>query len=133
MTRTQKLSISLFSLRLGVFVVMFMWTIDKFINPSHAAKVFSYYYKIDGLSQIWSYAVGSIQLLLVLGFVSGIKKKYTYGSVLLMHLVSTLSTYKVYMDPWGPRNLLFFAAWPMLTAIFTLWLMRDEDRFLSVG
>lgn len=123
---------ALLSLRLGVFLVMFMWTIDKFINPDHASKVFSHFYMIDGLSESIFYIVGALQLLLVLGFLAGIKKRYTYGAILIMHAVSTFSSFQMYLDPWGPRNLLFFAAWPMLAAIYSLYILRDEDTLLSI-
>jgi len=131
MTFDKKLSLSLLSLRLGVFLVMFMWTIDKFINPTHASRVFSHYYKIDNLSEILSYSLGGLQLVLVLAFLFGIKRKLTYGAILIMHLVSTLSSYKMYLDPWGPKNLLFFAAWPMLAAILSLYLLREKDNLLT--
>ena len=35
----KKLSISLFSMRVTVFIVMLMWTIDKLIRPEHASGV----------------------------------------------------------------------------------------------
>ncbi len=111
---------------------MFMWTLDKFINPSHASKVFSKYYMIDGLGTSLTYIIAVLQMLLVLAFLLGIKKKLTYGSILLMHTVSTLSTYMMYMDPWGPKNLLFFAAWPMLAAIFSLFILREDDTLFTI-
>ena len=123
---------ALLALRLGVFIVMIMWTIDKFINPVHASKVFSHFYLIDGITNNLSYIIGFVQLIFVVGFVVGAKKRWTYGFVFLMHAVSTLSTYKMYMDPWGPRNLLFFAAWPMLAAIYALYILRDQDTLLTV-
>ena len=127
-----KLKKALFSLRLGVFIVMFMWTIDKFINPTHASKVFSHFYKINSLSESLFYVIGFAQLVIVMAFLFGIKKRFTYGSVFLMHTVSTLSSYQMYLDPWGPRNLLFFAAWPMLAATYTLYILRDEDKLLTL-
>ncbi|MFD1009613.1 hypothetical protein [Oceanisphaera ostreae] len=36
----QRLQWSLLFLRLGVFIVMIMWTLDKFINPEHSALIF---------------------------------------------------------------------------------------------
>jgi hypothetical protein len=45
--------------------------------------------------------------------------------VLLLHAVSTFSSYRQYLDPFN--NLLFFAAWPMLAACFTLYTLRDLD------
>ena len=35
-----RLQWSLLSLRLGVFIVMIMWTLDKFVNPGHSIKIF---------------------------------------------------------------------------------------------
>ncbi len=132
MSLAAKLKVGLFSLRIGVFVVMIMWTIDKFVNPGHAARVFQKFYLIEGLSVPFSYLVGGLQLIVVLGFLVGAYKKWTYGTLLILHGISTLSTWQMYLDPWGPRNLLFFAAWPMLSALFCLFLLRDEDRLLSL-
>ncbi|MDA9189548.1 hypothetical protein N9O57_01060 [bacterium] len=123
---------ALFALRCGVFIVMFMWTIDKFINPVHTSRVFAKYYLIDGLSNVYSYAVGGLQLVLVLGFLLGVKKRLTYGLIFFMHAISTLSSYAMYLDPWGPKNLLFFAAWPMLAAIYALYILRDEDTLFTI-
>ena len=36
----RRLSISLLLLRISVFVVMLIWTLDKFIYPEHATAVF---------------------------------------------------------------------------------------------
>jgi hypothetical protein len=47
--------------------------------------------------------------------------------------VSTFSSYKQYLAPFEGPNLLFFAAWPMLAACFTLFLLRDQDKKWSVG
>lgn len=49
-TETQRLRLSLLLLRLGVFVVMGVWTLDKFLNPAHTAAVFEHFYLIKGLS-----------------------------------------------------------------------------------
>ncbi len=123
--------VSLLSLRLGVFIVMFMWAIDKLLNPSHAAAVFSKFYLIDGLGTSLAYAVGGAQVLIFLAFLLGIKKKWTYGFVLVTHGISTFSTYEMLLDPWGPRNLLFYAAIPMLAAAFALYKLRDHDTLCT--
>jgi hypothetical protein len=119
-----RLQYGLLSLRLGVFIVMFMWTMDKFVNPAHTAKVFEVFYGI-GSSTTIVYILGAVQLLLILAFLGGIQKRITYGIIFLMHGASTLSAYGQYLD--GFNNLLFFAAWPMWAACFALYLLRDED------
>jgi uncharacterized membrane protein YkgB len=128
-----KLQLSLLFLRLAVFLVMFMWTIDKFINPGHAAKVYESFYNIAGLETVVMYGIGVIEIIILLLFLAGYKKKYTYGAVLALHAVSTLSSFKQYLAPFDGPNLLFFAAWPMLAACFALFLLRDQDRKWSVS
>jgi len=120
-----RLQWSLLSLRLGIFLVMFMWTMDKFVNPAHSARVLEAFYGITGSSNAILYVMGAIQLLLVLAFLAGIKKRITYGLILLLHTTSTVASYERYID--GFNNLLFFAAWPMLAACFALYLLRDQD------
>jgi uncharacterized membrane protein YkgB len=129
----KKLQWSLLLLRLTVFLVMFMWTIDKFVNPGHAAKVYEKFYYIAGLEAPVIYAIGSIETIILLLFLAGCRKTYTYGGVLLFHSVSTLSSFNQYLAPFEGSNLLFFAAWPMLAACVALFLLRDRDVMLSVS
>ena len=79
------------------------------------------------------YAIGAIEIIILLLFLVGYKKKYAYGAVLILHAVSTFSSFKQYLVPFEGPNLLFFAAVPMLAACFTLFLLRDQDKILSVN
>ena len=128
-----KLQLPLLFIRLTIFLVMAMWTIDKFINPEHASKVYESFYHIAGLEKAVMYVIGTIELIILLLFVAGFKKKYTYGVVLALHTVSTLSSFKQYLAPFDGPNLLFFAAWPMLAACFALFILRDQDKMWSVN
>jgi len=121
---------ALITLRLGVFIVMLMWTLDKFVNPQHSAAVFDKFYGLGNIGPEMFMGIGALQLLLVLAFVTGFKKRVTYGAVLLLHGVSTLSSWQQYLD--GFNNLLFFAAWPMLAACYTLYVLRDMDTRLTI-
>lgn len=121
----------LLPLRLGVFLVMLMWTLDKFINAGHAARVFENFYSVGGLEQTAFLVIGVAELALILAFVAGYQKRVSYGLVLVLHSVSTLSSYRQYLDPFN--NLLFFAAWPMLAACFALYYLRDLDTKWTVG
>ena len=122
---------SLLFLRYGVGLVFFMWTIDKFINPEHTVSVFERFYKIPGLAITAAYAIGFVQLLFVMAFLGGAFKKYSYGFLFILHALSTLSTYSKILDPWSPPNLLFYAAVPMLAALWALWSLRDLDTCYS--
>ena len=118
-------------LRVGVFVVMVMWTLDKFVRPEHAARVFGNFYGLSGLGRTFFYAIAAAEMLLIVGFLLGLAKRLTYGAVLILHAISTFSSYKQYIHPFD--NLLFFAAWPMLAACFVLYYLRDYDTFGAVG
>lgn len=121
---------ALFTLRLGVFIVMLMWTLDKFVNPQHSAAVFDNFYGLGNIGPGLFMVIGALQLALVLAFFVGFKKRFTYGAVFLLHAVSTLSSWQQYLD--GFNNLLFFAAWPMLAACYTLYSLRDMDTRWTV-
>lgn len=120
-------------LRLGVFIVMLIWVLDKFLKPDHASQVFAAFYGLQGLGNTLIYAIGVVQLIIVLGFVAGIKKTWTYGAVLIMHAASTLVSFPRYLDPFTAPNILFFASWPMLAACFGVFYLRDLDTLWTVG
>lgn len=131
MTETEKnpprLAVSLLLLRLGVAVVMLFWTADKFLNPNHTASVFSHFYGLDGIGSQVTLVIGGIEALVVLAFTIGLFRSFSYAAVLLMHSASTIASWRQYAEPLD--NLLFLAAWPMLAACGTLFLLRRYDEF----
>ena len=131
METAARLRLPLLLLRISVFIVMLAWTLDKFIKPEHAANVFKKYFLIEGMSSTASLAVGAAELLLIAAFVAGFRKRVTYGAVLLFHAISTLASYKQYINPYETGTLLFFAAWPMLAACYALYVLRDLDTLWS--
>lgn len=127
-----RLGISLLLLRIGVFAVMLMWTVDKFVNPDHAIGVFKAFYFFPEVSHTVAYAIGAVEIVLIFAFVIGLWKTFTYGAVLILHGISTILSFKAHFAPWEGPHILFFTAWPMLAACIALFLMRDEDRVWSV-
>ncbi|MEL7797933.1 MAG: hypothetical protein HRT85_11830 [Idiomarina sp.] len=127
----QKLPWALLLLRLGIFIVMFVWALDKLLNPGHTAAVFEGFYGISGLSGTIATILGVLQILLCLAFLAGFWKTVTYGIIMVMHGVSTLSSFPQYIDAFN--NLLFFAAWPMLAACVALFMLREHDTKLSAS
>ncbi len=84
-----------------------------------------------GAAVVYSLAV--VELLLLIAFVAGFAERVTYGLVLLLHGLSTFSSYGQYLHPFEKGNILFFAAWPMLAACFALYYLRDLDTRWSVA
>lgn len=126
----KRVPVSLLLLRIGVFVVMALWSVDKIVNPEHAAAVFESFYFIGGMGAGVLAAIGVVQLILELAFVAGLFRTFTYGYVLVVHALSTLASWPGYLEPFD--HLLFFAAWPMLSACIALFLLRDRDSLWSL-
>jgi putative oxidoreductase len=132
MTQNSRLARTLFILRISVFVVMFMWALDKLVNPQHAAGVYEHFYGLTAFSGTLMRTLGLAEIAFLGAFVTGLWKRWTYGGVLLLHAVSTLSSYHQYLTPWESSHLLFFAAWPMLAACYALYTLRDSDVLFTV-
>jgi putative oxidoreductase len=91
---SRRIATALLVLRLTIFFVMLIWTIDKFVRPAHAASVYEHFYFLSGFSPTIIYALGGAELLLLIGFVIGFAPRLTYGLVLLLHAVSTFSAFR---------------------------------------
>lgn len=126
----RRLSLSLLLLRLSLGLVMMVWAFDKILNPGHGAAVLDSFYGLPGMGEQVIRTIGIAQGVIVLGFVLGIAKTWTYGAVLVMHAVTTLVSWNAYLEPL--TNILFFSAWPMLAGLVTLFLLRGEDRIATV-
>ncbi len=126
-----QLRLALFLLRVSVFIVMAMWSLDKMIAPDHAEVIFASFYGIGGMTAGVLLVIGLVQLVLEVAFVLGLWRLWTYGYVTVAHGISTLASWQQYLDPLD--NLLFFAAIPMLAACITLLLLRQEDTLLTVA
>jgi putative oxidoreductase len=128
---SRKLALCLLLLRISVGLVMMVWAFDKILNPSHGAAVFESFYGLEGVGESVVRGIGFAQAIIVLAFLLGVARKWTYGAVLLMHGITTLVSWSAYLQPL--ENILFFAAWPMLAALVTLFLLRNHDRMASLG
>ena len=133
MTSDKKLELSLLLMRVAIAAFMLVWAVDKVIAPGHAQAVFSHFYSMD-LSPAVLKSAGFVQIAIIVAFLAGFARFWTYGAIMLMHAVSTVSTYTQLLNPWGGEDprLLFWAAVPVLAAAIALFILRDNDRLLSV-
>ena len=134
MTEDKTLGWALFALRIGLAILFLIWALDKLVNVEHAKAVFAGFYgqNKETMSNTLPYALGAIQLVLVLAFAAGAFKTLTYGAFLLMHVATTIVSLKMHLDPFGLPNILFWANWPILGALIALFLLRHRDTTLSV-
>jgi len=132
MTTDKKLALSLFFMRITVFVALLMWTFRKILSPERSAAVFKKFYFVPGLSDNIVYVLAALQLAIIIAFVLGLFKRWTYGLVFFMHGVATITPIKQYFTPYEGSHLLFFAAWPMFAACFALYILRDQDTMFTL-
>lgn len=132
MDAAARVRLPLLLLRLSVFVVMLAWTLMKFVDPARSAGIFKKFYHLPDIGSAITYTLGGLEVLLLVGFVAGFQKRFTYGAVLLFHGISTVSAYQQYIAPFQSNNLLFYAAWPMLAACFALYVLRDLDTLCTL-
>src|SRR5919201_7144604 len=71
-----RVGIALLVLRVMVFLVMLTWTIDKFVRPAHAISVYEHFYFLHGLGPTIIYAVGVLELAILIGFVVGFAPRF---------------------------------------------------------
>ncbi len=127
----RKLQISLAIIRISTALFFLVWSLRKIIQPESTQKIFSSFYFME-VSPVFSYVVGAIQTLIILAFMVGLFKTWTYGAILGMHIVSVLSTYQKLLNPYESPNTLFWAAVPALGGLIALFLLRDKDEWLTV-
>ena len=127
----KKLGIGLALIRFSTGIFFLVWSLEKIIHPEVIQKIFSKFYLLN-ISPTISIAIGIIQTLIILAFMAGLFKLWTYGAILGMHAISTLSSYKELFNPYEPPNHLFWAAVPLLAALVALFLLRKEDYLLAI-
>ncbi len=133
MMKDARLEVSLLVMRVAVAAFLLVWALDKVIAPEHGRAVFSHFYFMPDLPAQAITGLGIVQMAVIAGFAAGFAKLWTYGAALAMHAASTLSTYAHLIRPWAEGSeLLFWAAVPVLAALIALFLLRDEDRLLSI-
>jgi hypothetical protein len=93
----RRLEISLLLLRLAAGLVMLVWAADKIFNPGHGAAVFKGFCGISGVGEPVVHALGIVQALIVVGFLIGFARTWTYGAVLFMHGATTLVSWSAYL------------------------------------
>jgi len=122
-----RLQVALFLLRITLGLFLLIWSIDKIVAPEATVKIFSHFYHLD-ISLTAARFVGAAQIVLSTGIIIGAYPTLTYGLGTLLHGISTASTYKQLLDPFGDNHL-FVAAVPVLGAFVALFLLRDKDRW----
>ena len=128
----KRTGIALLVLRLSLALFLLPWVIEKFTKPEGTAKIFSHFYHID-LPAFGPYIVGVIWVLLLLAFVTGFKKRISYGLALIFHGGSTFFTIPQMLPFLETYNHLFLAAIPVLGGFAALYMLREDDTIWTIS
>lgn len=131
--RDTTLEVSLALVRYTVAAFFAVWVVEKFVKPETTQAIFKAFYYVEALPLEASYAVGVIQAVVLIAFVLGLFKTWSYGALTLMHAGSTLASWQQLSDPYTGVNHLFWASVPVLGAMIALWILRRRDRFATLG
>ena len=132
MSRAEPLQVALLVLRVSLAAFFLIWSVEKILAPELALRVFQTFYFSSPSTEILI-ALGVLQTAIVLAFLAGLFKTWTYGLLLAMHAVSTASSWERLLNPYEPPNHLFWAAIPVLGALLALFLLRRRDNLLTLS
>lgn len=107
----------------------------RFVREEAAQGIAERYYKIGFLPDIAFTIIAIFMALLLLAFTIGFRKKISYGLIFLLHTIGTITTIPVMvpvLTGGEGGQILFFAALPVIGAMWLLYLLRDHDTLLSV-
>lgn len=127
-----RISAVLLALRISLGAFLLQWSVEKFVAPNLSAGIGKRFYGID-LSGSVITVVGLAELALSLALLAGIWHRVTYGTALVIHLISVLVSWQQLIDPFKQGNHLFAASIPVLIGFVALYALRDLDRYSLDG
>lgn len=115
------------ALRVGLGVFMLFWGLIKFVQTDFFVNEAYAKFYFTGISPVFLYLLGIVQLLVGLALILGYQTKLATGLGGFFHLVTILATYKpTLLSPFSivkgsPPHFFFFTAVPVLFAFIALW------------
>ena len=116
------------SLRIGLGLFLLIWGLAKFMQKEMWSQMYQVLYGFNTASLLSLF--GIIQILLAVALLIGFKTKIASLLGGIMHISTTLVTFKMIMTPFQvpqgmPPNILLFAAVPILAAFIALYYLSE--------
>lgn len=127
------LRIPLFFTRISIAYFLLPWVLMRFTKPDGAKGIAAKYYKISAMPEIATTIIGVLWVALLIAFVVGFKKRISYGLVFLLHALGTAFTLPYLILGTEKMNIMFFAAIPVIGAMWLLYVLREHDTMLSLN
>jgi uncharacterized membrane protein YphA (DoxX/SURF4 family) len=129
----QRDAIALLILRLGLSWFLFVWAVNKIIEPGQYVRIWGYFHGID-IGANLPYFMGSAQILICVLAALGLFRFWSYGLLFIMHLVTVIVIFPSLIAPFViednfPVNRNSSIALAALAAFAALWLLRHRDHW----
>ena len=135
MMNERRIEIALLVIRITAAIFLGLWATLKFHHPEWQRNIFEGAYNVSffTVTDNLSYFLGAVQIIIVLAFVSGFMRTWTYGLMMLMSaagVIGSLGSFITYYN--YPKNLMLTSI-PTLGALIALFILRDMDNLLSLS
>jgi putative oxidoreductase len=129
----QREALALLVLRLGLSWFLFVWAVNKIIEPGQYVRIWGYFHGID-IGANLPYFMGSAQIVICLFAALGLWRFWSYGLLFLMHLVTVIVIFQSLIAPFViednfPVNRNSSIALAALAGFAALWLLRHRDHW----
>lgn len=126
-------ALALLILRLGLSWFLFVWAVNKIIEPGQYVRIWGYFHGID-IGANLPYFMGSAQILICVLAAFGLWRFWSYGLLFLMHLVTVIVIFQSLIAPFViednfPVNRNSSIALAALAGFAALWLLRHRDHW----
>lgn len=126
-------AIALLILRLGLIWFLFVWAVNKIIEPGQYARIWGYFHGID-IGATMPFYMGTAQTIICVVAALRLWRSLSYGLLFLMHLVTVIVIAPSLIAPFViedgyPANRNHSIAIAALAGFAALWLLRQRDHF----
>ena len=126
-------SLGLLILRLGLAWFLFVWAVDKILDPAQYVKIWAYFHGIQ-IAANAPYVMGAAQIAVCLAMAIGFWRPLTYGLAFAMHGVTMAVILPSLIAPFViengyPTNRNQSIAVAAFAGFAALWLLRRRDRW----
>jgi len=125
--------LALLLLRLGLAWFLFVWAVNKIIEPGQYVRIWGYFHGID-IGASMPYMMGGAQVVICLAAALGLWRTISYGLMFAMHLVTVIVIFPALVAPFViennyPVNRNHSVALAALGGFAALWLLRHRDSW----
>ena len=126
-------ALALLLLRLGLTWFLFVWAVNKILEPGQYIRLWGYFHGVD-IGGSLPYLMGGAQIAICIAAALGLWRPVSYGLLFAMHLVTVFVILPKLVAPFViennfPVNRNSAVALAALAGFAALWLMRHRDHW----